>query len=72
LLGLGGANVAAGLLSGMVVNGSLSKTAVPPRGPVALGRDIGQVRDILHSVIENPAIAHFYPTVQAAVAAAGK
>jgi sulfate permease, SulP family len=28
LLGLGGANIAAGLSSGMVVNGSLSKTAV--------------------------------------------
>ena len=28
LLGLGGANLAAGLSSGMVVNGSLSKTAV--------------------------------------------
>jgi sulfate permease, SulP family len=35
-----------------------------------LARDIGQVRDILRSVIENTAITHFYPTVQAAVAAA--
>jgi F0F1-type ATP synthase membrane subunit c/vacuolar-type H+-ATPase subunit K len=36
-----------------------------------LARDIGQVRDILRSVIDNPAIiAHYYPTVQAAVAAA--
>ncbi len=34
-----------------------------------LARDIGQVRDILHSIIDNPAITHFYPTVQAAVAA---
>jgi SulP family sulfate permease len=37
-----------------------------------LARDIGQVRDIVHSVIDNPAITHFYPTVQAAVAAAQK
>jgi SulP family sulfate permease len=37
-----------------------------------LARDIGQVRDILHSVIENPTITHFYPTVQTAVAAAQK
>ena len=35
-----------------------------------LARDIGQVRDILRNVIDNPAITHFYPTVQAAVAAA--
>ncbi len=35
-----------------------------------LARDIGQVRDILRSVIDSPAITHFYPTVQAAVAAA--
>ncbi|HXQ00772.1 MAG TPA: sodium-independent anion transporter [Solirubrobacteraceae bacterium] len=35
-----------------------------------LARDIGQVRDVLHSVIEDPAVTHFYPTVQAAVAAA--
>jgi SulP family sulfate permease len=36
-----------------------------------LARDIGQVRDILRSVIDNPAIiTHYYPTVQAAVAAA--
>jgi anti-anti-sigma factor len=35
-----------------------------------LARDIGQVRDILRSVIDNPAVARHYPTVQAAVAAA--
>jgi SulP family sulfate permease len=38
-----------------------------------LARDIGQVRDILRSVIDNPAIiTHYYPTIQAAVAAAQK
>jgi hypothetical protein len=35
-----------------------------------LARDVGQVRDILRSVIDNPAITHVYPTVQVAVAAA--
>jgi SulP family sulfate permease len=35
-----------------------------------LARDIGQVRDILHSVIDNPAVTHLRPTVQAAVTAA--
>ncbi len=33
-------------------------------------RDIGQVRDILRSVIDSSAITHVYPTAQAAVAAA--
>jgi sulfate permease, SulP family len=32
-----------------------------------LAHDIGQVRDVLQSVIDDPAITHFYPTVQAAV-----
>ncbi len=32
-----------------------------------LARDIGQVCDILHSVIDSPAITHFYSTVQAAL-----
>jgi sulfate permease, SulP family len=35
-----------------------------------IARDVGQVRDILHHVIDDPAIEHFYPTVQAAVEAA--
>ena len=37
-----------------------------------LARDIGQVRDVLSSAIDDPAIANFYPTVRAAVAAAQK
>ncbi len=32
-----------------------------------LARSIGQVRDVLRSVVDNPDITHFYPTVQAAV-----
>ena len=32
-----------------------------------IARDIGQVRDVLRHVIDNPALEHFYPTVQAAV-----
>lgn len=32
-------------------------------------RDIGQIRDVLQSVIDDPAIIHVYSTVQAAVAA---
>lgn len=36
LLGLGAANLGAGLGSGMVVNGSLSKTAVNGAGVIAL------------------------------------
>jgi sulfate permease, SulP family len=32
-----------------------------------LARSIGQVRDVLRSVIDDPDITHFYPTVQAAV-----
>ena len=32
-----------------------------------LAHDIGQVRDILQSVIDDPAVTHSYPTVQAAV-----
>ncbi|MGZ6869721.1 MAG: SulP family inorganic anion transporter [Frankiaceae bacterium] len=35
-----------------------------------IARDIGQVRDILRHVIDNPALARVYPTVQAAVDAA--
>ena len=32
-----------------------------------LAHAIGQVRDVLQSVIDDPAVTHFYPTVQAAV-----
>ena len=37
-----------------------------------LAHDIGQVRDVLRSVIDDPAITHSYPTVQAAVDAIQK
>jgi sulfate permease, SulP family len=37
-----------------------------------LAHDIGQVRDLLASVIEDPAVTRVFPTVQAAVAAASK
>ena len=32
-----------------------------------IARDIGQVRDVLRHVVDNPALQHVYPTVQAAV-----
>jgi SulP family sulfate permease len=35
-----------------------------------LARDVGQVRDVLQSVIDDSAITHVYPSVRAAVAAA--
>ena len=35
-----------------------------------IARDVGQVRDIMSHVIDNPAVKQFYPTVQAAVEAA--
>jgi sulfate permease, SulP family len=35
-----------------------------------LARDIGQVRDVISSAIDDPALANFYPSVRAAVAAA--
>jgi sulfate permease, SulP family len=37
-----------------------------------IARDVGQVRDVLRSVAEDPTFAHFYPSVQAAVEAAGR
>lgn len=36
-----------------------------------IARDIGQVRDVLTHVVESPALQHVYPTVAAAVDAAG-
>ncbi len=36
-----------------------------------IARDVGQVRDILSHVIDDAALAHFYPTVQAAIDATG-
>ena len=35
-----------------------------------IARDIGQVRDVLRHVVDNPALAQVYPTIQAAVDAA--
>jgi hypothetical protein len=35
-----------------------------------VARDVGQVRDVLRTVAENPALTHTYPTNQAAVTAA--
>lgn len=35
-----------------------------------IARNIGQVRDVLHHVIDDAGLEHFYPTVQAAVDAA--
>jgi sulfate permease, SulP family len=37
-----------------------------------LAHDIGQVRDVLRSVIDDPDVTHFYPSVQAAVSAIQK
>jgi MFS superfamily sulfate permease-like transporter len=37
-----------------------------------IARDIGQVRDVLHHVIDQPTLEHFYPTVQAAIDAANQ
>jgi SulP family sulfate permease len=37
-----------------------------------IARDVGQVRDVLRSVTDDPALAHVYPSVRAAVAAAGR
>ncbi len=37
-----------------------------------IARDVGQVRDVLQSVIDDPVLEHVYPTVQAAVDAAEK
>ena len=37
-----------------------------------LARDIGQVRDVMRHATDDPALARFYPTVQAAVDAAQK
>ena len=36
-----------------------------------LARDIGQVRDVLRQVVDDPALIDVYPTVQSAVDAAG-
>jgi hypothetical protein len=35
-----------------------------------IARDIGQVRDVLRSATDDPALTHVYPSVQAAVDAA--
>jgi SulP family sulfate permease len=35
-----------------------------------IARDIGQVRDVLQRVVDDPALTHIYPTIQAAVDAA--
>jgi sulfate permease, SulP family len=32
-----------------------------------IARDVGQVRDVLHHVVDDPALERFYPTVQTAV-----
>ena len=41
------------------------------RVQLLIARDVGQVRDILSHVIDDAALAHFYPTVQAAIDATG-
>jgi len=35
-----------------------------------IARDVGQVRDVLRSATDDPALTHVYPSVQAAVEAA--
>ena len=37
-----------------------------------IARDVGQVRDVLRSATDDPALAHVYPSVQAAVEAAAR
>lgn len=34
-----------------------------------IARDIGQVRDVMRHVVDNPALEHVYPTTQAGVRA---
>jgi hypothetical protein len=52
--------------------GDTAKADVAGGGVDRLGLSGGGTVAILHSVIDDPAITHFYPTVQAAVAAAQK
>jgi sulfate permease, SulP family len=40
--------------------------------PLLVARDVGQVRDVMSHVADNPALKAVYPTVQAAVEAAGR
>ena len=47
------------------------RRARAPGRQLLIARDIGQVRDVLTHVIDDPAFDHVYPTVAAAVDAAG-
>jgi len=58
------------ILAAKLIGDAISALARRCHIKLLIARDIGQVRDVLSRVVDDPAITRFYPTIQAAVTAA--